>query len=149
MKKPIYIMIHHSAVSVLANPDQFNANNRYHKKLWSFRSSLGFCLGYNYEINEVGYVYKARVPGERTAACYQKQMNDGRCVHICLDGNFEIENPAPNQIYALRDLLREIAFKFMIPAENIVFHKDYSNTLCPGINMDLKFIRTLINDRPK
>jgi hypothetical protein len=100
-------MIHHSAVSRFKNSDQFNANNNYHKRLWNFRSSLGFYLGYNYEINANGFVREARKAGERTAACYQKNNNDGRTIHVCLDGNFDIERPAPNQIYALRDLMRK------------------------------------------
>jgi N-acetylmuramoyl-L-alanine amidase len=144
MKIPKNVMIHHSGVSWNINPDQFLANNSYHQKLWHFRSSLGYYLGYNYEISKYGKVYKARAAGERTAACYQGGMNDGRCIHVCLDGNFEVERPVPNQIYALRDLLRELKLKFPFSSENIFFHRQFSNTVCPGKSMDLNFIRRIL-----
>jgi N-acetyl-anhydromuramyl-L-alanine amidase AmpD len=84
------------------------------------------------------------VDGERTVACYQGNMNSGQCIHICLDGNFEIENPASTQIFALRDLMKKLVLKYEIEKENIVFHKDYSSTACPGKNMDIDFIRSLV-----
>jgi len=144
MKIPKSIMIHHTAVSYKKNPDQFTANNRYHKNKWNFKSTLGFYLGYNYEINRDGYIRNARADGERTAACKENNLNDGRCIHIALDGNFEIERPAPHEIYALRDLLRTLASRYNIKRENIYFHKQFSKTKCPGKNMDLNFIRGLI-----
>jgi len=144
MKIPSNIIIHHSGVSWQKNSDQFIANNSYHQRLWKFRSSLGFYLGYNYEINKMGYVRQARANGEATAACYQRSMNDGRAIHICLDGNFEIERPYPNEIYALRDLLKSLFGRYPIPKENIFFHRQFARTLCPGKNMDLAFIRSLV-----
>jgi len=144
MKYPGNIIIHHSGVSWQKNSDQFIANNNYHKRLWNFKSSLGFYLGYNYEINKLGFVRQARANGETTAACRQCSMNDGRAIHICLDGNFEIERPFPNQIYALRDLLKLLCGRYPIVSENIYFHRNFSNTKCPGKNLDLNFIRSLV-----
>lgn len=138
-----YIMIHHTAVSYSKNADQFDANNNYHKNLWSFKSSLGFYLGYNYEIAANGRVRQARKDGERTAACYQKDMNDGRAIHIALDGNFDIENPKPEQIFALRDLLKKLVSLYKIEKENIVPHKEFAPKSCPGKNIDMDFIKSL------
>ena len=138
-------MIHHSGISNQANPDQFYANNDYHQSLWNFKSSLGHYLGYNYEIAKNGRMRIARACGERTAACYESGMNDGRCIHICLDGNLDIEKPFPGQIYALRDLLRKLVKEFGINKDNIVFHKQYSNKSCPGQNMDLNFVRKFVS----
>jgi len=144
-KKPEYIMIHHTAISYDRNPDQFKATNSYHEAQWGLRSSLGFYVGYNYEINKSGRANKAREDGENTAACYQKDMNDGRCLHIALDGNFDIEKPAPAQIYKLRDLLKEKVKEYGIDKDNIVFHRDYSATSCPGKNLDIIFVRSLVS----
>lgn len=144
MAKIKYIMIHHSSVSHDKNSDQFEANNRTHKGRWQVISSLGFYLGYNYEIAKSGKIRQARMDGERTVACYQENMNNGQCIHICLDGNFEIEKPASTQIFALRDLLKKLVQKYEIQKDNIVFHKDYSSTVCPGKNMDIDFIRSLV-----
>jgi len=145
MLQPKFIMIHHSAVSYDKNPDQFGANNRYHKAQWNFKSSLGHYLGYNYEIAKNGKVRQARVDGERTAACYQANMNDGRCIHICLDGNFDNEKTMPAQIFALRDLLRRLVKKHRINKDNIVFHNQFAPKTCPGRNMDLVFIKSLVS----
>lgn len=138
-------MIHHSAVSYDQNPDQFEANNNYHKKKWNFKSLLGCYLGYNYEIAKSGLIKQARQDGELTIACYQRGMNSGKCVHICIDGNFNMEEPAPEQIYALRDLLRKLAGKYKIKKEEIVFHNAYAKKTCPGKNLDLGFVRSLID----
>ncbi len=144
-KKPIYIMIHHTAVSHEKNPDQFKANNSYHQSMWNFKSSLGFYLGYHYEISKAGRAKKAREDGEPSAACYQKNMNDGRCLHIAIDGNFDIEKPAPAQIYKLRDLLNEKVKEYSISKDQIVFHNAYTNKSCPGKNLELSFVRSLIS----
>ncbi len=156
MKKPSYISIHHSAVSRVANPDQFKANNEYHKAKWNFISSMGFYLGYNYEINAKGLVRQARADGETTAAVTESWvtrgvfprftgwMNDGRALHICLDGNFDIEKPAPEQIYALRDFLRAKCKQYAIPKGNIYFHRNFAVKTCPGMNMDLNWVRGLV-----
>lgn len=144
MKIPNFIMLHHSAISYDKNSDQFNANNKYHQAQWNFFSSMGYYLGYNYEISKKGKVRQARADGEETAACYQSDMNDGRCIHICLDGNFDEQKPMPEQIYALRDLMKGLVEKFKIVKENIVFHRDYASKTCPGANVEIGFIRSLV-----
>jgi hypothetical protein len=143
-KTPKYIMLHHSAVSRALNADQWEANNRYHRDKWDFCSSLGFYLAYNYEISSRGRVRQARADGERTAACYQRSMNNGQCIHVCLDGNFDEEKPTVAQIYALRDLLRSLAGKYGLGKEAIVFHRDFARKTCPGKNVDKKFVQGLL-----
>jgi hypothetical protein len=86
--KPTSIMIHHSAVSHERNADQFKANNEYHRAKWNFKSSLGFFLGYNYEIAANGKLRQARTDGEQTAACYQKNMNSGQWQRKFYKGNY-------------------------------------------------------------
>jgi hypothetical protein len=145
MPTPKFIMIHHSAVSFTKNLDQFEANNNYHKEQWNFISSMGFYLGYNYEIAKNGRLRQARKDGEQTAACYQNEMNNGQCLHICLDGNFDEEKPEAAQVFALRDLLKKLVQQYKITKENIVFHRDYATKSCPGKNMDINFIRSLVD----
>ena len=139
-----FIMIHHSAVSFSKNSDQFEANNRVHKGRWNFVSSLGFYLGYNYEIAKNGRVRQARKDGEKTAACYQNDMNNGQCIHICMDGNFDIEKPEAAQVFALRDLLKKLVKQYNIAKEKIIFHRDYASKSCPGKNVDINFVRSLV-----
>jgi len=143
---PQHIMVHHTASLASGNPDQFIATNNYHKSKNFPISSLGYYVGYNYEIAKNGKVYKAREPGEVTAACPQEGMNSGKCVHISLDGNMDVEQPTPPQIYALRDLIQDLVLKYAIKKENIVFHNMYANKSCPGSNLDIDFIRSLAGD---
>ncbi len=156
-KKPSFIVIHHSAVSYMQNADQFEANNSYHRAKWNFISSLGYYLGYNYEIAPSGRLRQARADGEQTAAVteswathgvfprYTGWMNDGRCIHICLDGNFDVEKPMPEQVYALRDLMKQKCTQYGIPAKNIYFHRNFAPKTCPGRNLELGWIRNLLN----
>ncbi len=136
-------MIHHTAVSYTKNSDQFKATNLYHQKKWGSKSSLGYYNGYHYEIAANGRIRQARQDGEPAVACYQQKMNDGRCLHICLDGNFDSEKPKPRQIYALRDLLKGLVKKYSILKDNIVFHRDFAKKSCPGTNLDHNFIASL------
>lgn len=143
------VMIHHTGTSLSKNKDQFKATNNYHRGKWNFRSSLGYYVGYTYQISGRGRVRKARRVGETTAACYQKSMNDGRCIHIALDGNFDIENPTPPQIFALRDLLIELHNKYKISKGMLVAHSEFAPKSCPGQNFDMQFIRNLIPGKVK
>jgi len=140
------LMIHHSGISYDKNPNQFEANNRYHKK-WNFKSSLGFYLGYNYEISKDGITRQARRDGERTAACYQQGMNNGKAIHICLDGNFSIEYPTREQEIALTKLLKELQLKY--PEAKIIHHRDIKTTSCPGNLLSKEWHKNLINNNKK
>lgn len=145
--KPTSIMIHHTAVSLAKNPDQATATDAYHRKKWNVRGSLGYYAGYHFEIAGNGQVLRFRQDGEKAVACYQKGMNDGRCLHICLDGDFDHDTPASEQIYALRDLLRTLCTTYRIPPKNIYFHRDYAKKSCPGANLDRDFVRSLIDEK--
>lgn len=142
---PNYIMLHHTAVSIKKNPDQFLATNRYHKQKWGIKSMLGFYGGYHYEISAQGMVRQTRKEGERAVACWQRGMNDGRCIHICLDGNFDEEQPLPAQVFALRDLLRKICKTYAIPKKNVLFHSDFAKKTCPGKKFSRTFVISLLS----
>lgn len=117
MKTPQYIFIHHTAVSYKKNPKQWPATDAYHKgKGWGGG-------GYNYEIAADGSVHQFRKDGSITAAQYQKSMNDGRAISICLDGNFDIEDPTPEQMAAVKKLIEEKMEAYKIPKQNVYPHR--------------------------
>lgn len=127
MKKPTYIFIHHTAVSYTKNPNQWKATDLYHKgKGWGGG-------GYNYEVAKDGSIHQFRPDGAVTAAQYQKKMNDGRALSICLDGNFDVELPTEEQKMAVKNWLIEKMKAFDIPTENIFCHRSIAHyKSCPG-----------------
>ena len=133
MKTPTFIVIHHTAVSYDKNPDQWSATNNYHQQKWNIISSLGFYGGYNYEIAKNGSVKQFREDGAVTVAQYQKNLNDGRAISICLDGNFDVELPTPEQASTLARMLQEKMDQYGILAENIFCHRAVATyKSCPG-----------------
>jgi hypothetical protein len=128
-----YLMLHHSAVSYDKNSDQFEANNKVHEK-WGMKSSLGYYLGYNYEMSKNGVIRQAREEGERTVACWQQHMNNGKCIHICLDGNFSIQYPTEKQEKSLTGFIERLRLKY--PNIKIIHHRDIKSTQCPGNLLD-------------
>jgi len=140
-----YLIMHHSAVSYSRNFDQWVANNNYHRKKWNFKSSLGYYLGYNYEISKYGKVRQARRDGEITAACYQQGMNSGKAIHIELDGNFDIELPTQRQTEALTKLLLSLKKKY--PDAIIKYHRDFAfYKSCPGKLIHDNWAKNLITN---
>lgn len=135
-KMPTTIFIHHTgslSQGNSGNPDQAIATNNYHKKKFGFISSLGFYSGYNYELSITGKITQFRQDGEQTAAQYQQNMNDGRALSICLDGNFDIEEPTQQQISAVAKWLKEKMAQYNIPKENVFCHRKVATyKSCPG-----------------
>lgn len=52
---------------------------------------------------------------------------------ICVDGNFEVETPSPEQIQALRRLVNYLSLRHQLTA--IGGHRELAETLCPGQNL--------------
>ena len=124
-----YIVVHHTAVSQTINPDQFDATNNYHKQMFGMQSSLGFWVGYNYEISANGTVRQARVDGEETAA----QLGHNKdSLSICMDGNFDIEMPTQAQIDSLKKLCTEKMAQYNIPLENVFPHRYFATYTAEG-----------------
>lgn len=115
-----FIYVHHTAVSHAKNPDQWEATNAFHKEMFNMKSSLGYYCGYTYEISKLGIVRQARAVGEETAAVIGHNKDS---VSIALDGNFDIEDPSPMQVNALKHLLRALVSEHKIKVENIHPHR--------------------------
>jgi len=142
MKTPKYIFIHHTAVSYQKNPDQWKATDAYHKgKGWGGG-------GYNYEMAKDGSIHQFRKDGTETAAQYQDNMNDGRAISICLDGNFDIEDPDMNQKKAMKKFLEEKMKAYGILKENIFCHRKVAHyKSCPGTRLPEKIADYFLNPK--
>lgn len=54
---------------------------------------------------------------------------------VVLEGNFEEEQPTPEQLDALRRFVRAMARRHHVASDRIGGHKDFAETLCPGKNL--------------
>lgn len=124
--KPNKIIYHHSARSEWS-PEEVN---EYHKsKGWKG-------IGYNYYIRKDGSIYSGRP--ENAEGAHTKGENNSS-IGICLEGNFEDENPTEKQLESLSKLSLYISLKYNI--YKIIGHKDVYRTLCPGKNFPIEEIR--------
>lgn len=137
---PKYIFVHHTAVSYDKNPDQWRATDNYHKgKGWGKG-------GYNAEAAKNGSIHEFRADGETTVAQFfaeaapkfpaaeQKKVDflNKNALSICLDGNFDIEEPTQEQCDAVYNWLVDKMKKHGIPRERVFCHRDVSPKSCPG-----------------
>lgn len=122
-------MIHHSASPQATTT--LELVNEWHKQRGFNLSSLGYYVGYHYLIAPTGEVYQTRAIGED--GCHCIAFDEGEhtsfnksSVGICLMGNFEFEDPTPEQIKSLEGLLKNLK------PQRILGHRDVASTLCPG-----------------
>jgi N-acetylmuramoyl-L-alanine amidase len=123
LSSPKFVVVHHGADKM-----GFEQVNEYHRKLWNFKSSLGYYAGYHKFIEYGGKLHIARRDNEEGAHAVEKG-NSGwwnkNSVGICLQGNMEKEKPTEWQ---LRTLKRELE-SYGLPVK---MHCEISSTLCPG-----------------
>lgn len=135
MFKPEYIIVHHTAVSREKNELQYNAVKEYHiSKGWGD-------IGYHFFIEPQGLLMKGRGEIKEGAHCKEANMNE-RSFGVCLAGDFDREDPTPEQMRALKDVLNYLRVKYDIPRQNVKFHRDYAvYKSCPGT----RFSREMLN----
>lgn len=140
MNKPEYIIIHHTATPKDKNPRTFDAVKRYHiSKGWGD-------IGYHYFIESDGTLFNGRNENVAGAHCYQDNMNF-KSIGICLEGNFDIEEPNKEQLKTLKELIKTIQVKYNIPDKNVLPHRKYATyKSCPGKNFTDKEINELLSD---
>jgi hypothetical protein len=56
-------------------------------------------------------------------------------ISVTLEGNFEKEEPTPEQMDSTRKVISFLAKKYHVPLEKIKAHRDYAQTACPGKNL--------------
>lgn len=54
---------------------------------------------------------------------------------VVLEGNFEIEQPSPEQLASLNAMVQWLAGRFHIASDHVQAHNDYAKTACPGRNL--------------
>lgn len=70
---------------------------------------------------------------------------------VVLEGNFENEQPSPEQLSSLHAMVTWLAARYKVAPDHIEAHNDFAQTLCPGKNLKshLPALRTAVSMRPK
>lgn len=113
-------IVHHGG-----GPLNFEQVNIYHRRIWGFKSSLGYYVGYQKWIEYDGTLFVARRDNEEGA--HTKGFNKVS-VGICLQGDMETMKPTEAQLETLK---RELD-KYRAIGLEIKMHRNFAATLCPG-----------------
>lgn len=127
INRPDKIIVHHDGVS--RKGPSFKIVDDYHKSREFPLSSLGFYCGYHYWIEKTGEIINARRLVEGGAHTIGQNFTS---VGIGLAGNFDIEDPTPEQIAALGALLTVLLQTLGINEKSIFPHRKYANKSCYG-----------------
>lgn len=86
-------------------------------------------IGYHYVIRKDGTIERGRPRQYRGVHCPDYNWRS-LGIHLC--GNFELEEPTPEQVESLALLLADLCETYGLETEAIVGHRDCLATLCPG-----------------
>ncbi len=129
------ITIHHSGEEFAENKDVY----KYLKDLqtWSKNEKKWIDIPYHFMIDFKGNIYEARpinYPGD-TNTDYDVR---GHAL-ICVIGNYEVQTINEKQLKSLSKLTAFLKHKYNVSFKDIRTHKDYTETLCPGKDLDKYF----------
>lgn len=130
------ISIHHDAME---RPHDYDSVLRYKQEAAGHYNRLGPGLQYHYKIDNTGTIFKIRPHGTWLYAVGSAENTS--MIAICLDGNFENEQPTREQGEALFQLLEELCEnhpEFPATWPDVRPHADYSATACCGANLRSK-----------
>ena len=138
MNFPQNIIVHHTYVSRDENNEQFDAVKNYHIKTKGWGD-----IGYHYFLEPDGVIKEGRDEKNSGAHCAEKLMNY-RSIGICLAGNFDEEDPTPEQLQALTRLIARLKEKYKIPSNKVFTHRYFTNyKSCPGVRFTDKILEEI------
>lgn len=140
------IVIHHTAMlSTNDAHEQFDAVNLAHRRRWGgkTKSSMGFYGGYHYIIERNGTVQQFRDETEDGAHCNTGLKRIGAWVYsansyaigVCFAGNMSVQQLTPEQLKSGVELIKDIRDRRSITDANILPHRNFKATQCPGNNI--------------
>lgn len=127
--KPKIIIFHHTAIKKISAEE---IDKLHRNKGWEG-------IGYHYFITKDGTIYVGRPEKAEGAHTIGKNKES---IGICVEGNLEEEEMTLNQIASAENLAEYLCLKYDI--EDILQHKDFANTLCPGKNFAINEIKDFV-----
>lgn len=135
LEKIKYLVIHHSK-----NRNSLESIKELHVNINNWED-----IGYHWLIDGEGTLLKGRDEKFQGAHVFSFNKNS---IGICLIGNFDIKRPSKNQILTLQWLLQKKMREYLIPAENILGHREFPDVKksCPGKFVNMDEIRKLVKN---
>lgn len=127
-----YIVVHHTASTAKETVEQIH-NFHINNNGWAG-------IGYHFYIRKDGTIYKGRPEKYSGAHC---ENYNSVSLGICLEGNFEIEQPTEKQLTSLSELIQYLKKKY--GNVQVVGHRDLNATACPGKNLYSKMGSVIAN----
>jgi hypothetical protein len=127
------ISVHHNAIQ---RAKDYDSVAMYRNEAASHYQNLGPGLQYHYTIDNVGQIFSVRP--HTTWLHVVGSAENVTCLAICLDGNFENQQPTREQFEALYQLLENLCEQhpeFPATWPDVRPHADYSSTACCGANL--------------
>lgn len=145
MKKDT-IVIHHTAMYAEDDiHEQFDEVNLNHRRRWNgaTKSKMNFYGGYHYLIERNGTIQQFRYEDEVGAHCNTgikrigllKYSANYYAIGVCFAGNMSRQQLTAVQIEAGVKLIKDIRDRLSIIDANILPHRDFNPTQCPGNNL--------------
>lgn len=134
MRKIDTIVVHHSFTPKALDVDKTiqSISRNHQERLHQPQSRTGLYVAYHYIIGKKGKMVHTRMDDEIGYHASNWPINE-RSIGICLLGQFDTEKPDPEQMWALRDLIKAIKAKYVI--STVAGHRKYSTKTCPGNNV--------------
>lgn len=126
-----HITLHHQGESFPAGTDP----QLYLRKLqsWSRGTKHWIDIPYHYIIDLDGRIYEGRKIDYAGDTNTEYDPKGHALIEVV--GNFEEVEPNQKQLDAVVDLMALLAAKYGVSIDAIHGHKDYAQTLCPGVNL--------------
>lgn len=142
---PTAVVVHHTATARdTTTPESVD---RYHRKVFGYISTLGSYVGYQYMIDSKGKITQHRSNNEPGAHTKQENMNFNS-IGICLTGHFDKEDPSPEQVAQLTELLWQIHVNYGIEPDRVYPHRRFATyKSCYGSRLSDEWAADLLRER--
>jgi len=130
--KQEYIVVHHSVTPAELDDKKSEASFQMTHKARKFTlSRLGWNIGYHYVVYSTGLVKQYRQESESGCHTIEQKMNV-RSIGICLEGNFDYEEPTKAQKAAALLLITQLQEKYNISDLKVVPHRYFATGELPN-----------------
>ncbi len=133
------ITLHHSGSSEPLRPEDDVPEKLRELQLWSEDNRNWWDVPYHFLIGLDGTIYEGRDYRFRGETNTRYDVDGHLLVSVL--GNYELQEPTPEQIEAITDLMAWGVAGFDVPLERVYGHSDLAETSCPG-----KHLRRYLED---